>query len=196
MSTIVLMVMDTKDASLAASAVFPESMQSYVLPAFSNAIWMQFIVWKSTMHKSGTQIRNPGLRPRTMLTKVVAPSLMDNTHEKIVVIEADEASRTSLVSILEGGGWEVAAFATPREGLDALQHAGADLLLLDIDSCAADMLNVQETLVTIRGSSLTAPVRVIVMVCPGADNRALGLDLGADDAVSRPWAAKELLARI
>src|SRR4029077_1962218 len=120
---------------------------------------------------------------------------MDNIREKIVIVEADEASRASLVSILESGGWDVSAFSTTREGLDALQHAGADLLLLDIDLCAADMLNVHETLATIRGSGLTSTVRVIVFVCPGANNRALVLDLGADDAVSRPWDATELLAR-
>ena len=120
---------------------------------------------------------------------------MENIREKIVIIEADEASRASLAAIMEGGGYEVYAFSTPREGLDTLQHAGADLLLLDIDLCAADMLNIQEMLATIRGSGLTATVRVIVLVCPGANNRALGLDLGADDAVSRPWEAKEILAR-
>jgi len=120
---------------------------------------------------------------------------MDNISEKIVIVEADEASRASLVAIMESGGYEVSAFSTHREGLSMLQRAGADLLLLDIDSCAADMLNVHETLATIRGSGLTAAVRVIVLVCPGADNRVLGLDLGADDAVSRPWQAKELLAR-
>ncbi len=120
---------------------------------------------------------------------------MENIREKIVIIEADEASRTSLAAIMEGGGYEVCAFSTPHEGLDTLQHAGADLLLLDIDLCAADMLNIQEILATIRGSGFTAAVRVIVLVCPGANNRALGLDLGADDAVSRPWEAKELLAR-
>jgi DNA-binding response OmpR family regulator/S1-C subfamily serine protease len=120
---------------------------------------------------------------------------MDNIREKIVIVEADEASRTSLVAIMESGGYEVSSFPSPHEGLDLLQHAGADLLLLDIDVCAADMLNVQETLATIRGSNLTAAVRVIVLVCPGANNRATGLELGADDAVSRPWEAKELLAR-
>jgi DNA-binding response OmpR family regulator/S1-C subfamily serine protease len=120
---------------------------------------------------------------------------MDNIREKIVIIEADEASRTSLAAIMESGGYEVSSFSTPHEGLDALQHAGADLLLLDIDVCAADMLNVHEALATIRGSGLTAAVRVIVLVCPGANNRALGLDLGADDAVSRPWEVNELLAR-
>jgi DNA-binding response OmpR family regulator/S1-C subfamily serine protease len=120
---------------------------------------------------------------------------MDNIREKVVIVEADEASRTSLVSIMEGGGYEVSAFSTAREGLDTLQHTGADLLLLDIDLCGAEMLNVHEILAKIRGSGLTTAVRVMVLVCPGADNRALGLDLGADDSVSRPWEAKELLAR-
>src|SRR5580658_6456948 len=120
---------------------------------------------------------------------------MDNIREKIVIIEADEESRASLVGIMQSGGYEVSAFASPREGLDALQHAGADLLLLDVDVCASDMLNVQEMLATIRGSGLTSGIRVIVLVCPGANNRAIGLDLGADDAVSRPWEPKELLSR-
>ena len=120
---------------------------------------------------------------------------MNNIREKIVVVETDEASRASLVSIMESGGYEVSAFSTAREGLDALQHAGADLLLLDTDLLCADALSARETLATIRGSALTAAVRVIVLVCSGADNRAVGLDLGADDAVSRPWDATELLAR-
>jgi len=120
---------------------------------------------------------------------------MEIIREKIVIVEADAASRASLVSLLESGGWGVSAFPTTREGLDAMQHAGADLLLLDTDLSAADSPNAREMLATIRGSAVTAGVRVIVLVGPGADNRAAGLDLGADDAVSRPWDATELLAR-
>jgi DNA-binding response OmpR family regulator/S1-C subfamily serine protease len=121
---------------------------------------------------------------------------MDNIRERIVIVEADETSRASLVSILESGGYEVTAFPTAREGLDTLQHAGADLLLLDTDQFCAGTLSARETLSTIRGSAITSAVRVIVLVCSGADNRAVGLDLGADDAVSRPWDAAELLSRI
>src|SRR5579862_1102354 len=121
---------------------------------------------------------------------------MDNIRERIVIVEADETSRASLASILESGGYQASAFSTAREGLDALQHAGAELLLLDTDQFCADSLSARETLSTIRGSALTAAVRVIVLVCTGANNRAAGLDLGADDAVSRPWDAAELLARI
>jgi S1-C subfamily serine protease/CheY-like chemotaxis protein len=120
---------------------------------------------------------------------------MDNIREKIVIVEADEASRASLVGIMESGGYEVSAFPTAREGLDALQRGGTDLLLLDLDLLCAGTLAARETLATIRGSASTAAVRVIVLVCSGADNRAVGLDLGADDAVSRPWDATELLAR-
>jgi DNA-binding response OmpR family regulator/S1-C subfamily serine protease len=120
---------------------------------------------------------------------------MDNIREKIVIVEANEASRSSLVSIMESGGYEVSAFSTAHQGLDALQHVGAELLLLDTDFCCTGTLNARELLATIRGAALTATVRVIVLVGSGPDNRAAGLDLGADDAVSRPWDAAELLAR-
>jgi DNA-binding response OmpR family regulator/S1-C subfamily serine protease len=120
---------------------------------------------------------------------------MTNTREKIVIVEADQASRGAFVSIMEGAGYDVAAFSTAREGLDTLQHAGADLLLLDTDLFGADAVSAHEMLATIRGSAVTASVRVIVLVGPGADHRAAGLDLGADDAISRPWDATEVLAR-
>jgi DNA-binding response OmpR family regulator/S1-C subfamily serine protease len=120
---------------------------------------------------------------------------MDNTPEKIVVVEAEAASRASLVSILESAGWEVSAFPRSREGLDAMQHAGADLFLLDTDFCCTGTLSARETLAMIRGAARTAAIRVIVLVGAGPDNRAAGLDLGADDAVSRPWDEAELLAR-
>ncbi len=121
---------------------------------------------------------------------------METIREKIVIVEADEGSRASLVSIMEGGGYEVAAVATAREGLDALQHAGAELLLLDTGLIAPGTLSVREMLATIRGAALTASVRVIMLVGSTSECRAEGLDLGADDAVSRPWDAKELLARV
>jgi DNA-binding response OmpR family regulator/S1-C subfamily serine protease len=120
---------------------------------------------------------------------------MNNAREKIVIVEADEASRGAFVSIMEGAGYDVAAFSTAREGLDTLQHAGADLLLLDSGLFGADAVSAHEMLATIRGSAATASVRVIVLVGQGADHRAAGLDLGADDAISRPWDTTEVLAR-
>jgi S1-C subfamily serine protease len=53
-----------------------------------------------------------------------------------------------------------------------------------------------EVLATIRGSAATEAVRVILLVGTGAEERATAIDLGADDAISRPWESNELLARV
>ena len=54
----------------------------------------------------------------------------------------------------------------------------------------------REILATIRSSAATTGVRVILMVGSRAEERAAALDLGADDAISRPWDQGELLSRI
>jgi len=51
-------------------------------------------------------------------------------------------------------------------------------------------------LAEVKGSSATADVRVVLLSAGGAGERSRGLDLGADDVVSRPWNAQELLARV
>ena len=56
---------------------------------------------------------------------------MDTTPEKIIVLESDPRSREEISSALRAAGYDVAAFATTREGLDAIQQGGADILLMD-----------------------------------------------------------------
>ncbi len=124
---------------------------------------------------------------------------MDNTREKIVVVEGETASRENLRTALETAGHDVAAFATAREGLETIHQAGADLLLMDAGLAGAsnpDATSARETIATIRGSAATAVVRVILLVGPHAEERAAALDFGADDAISRPWDSGELLARV
>ena len=53
-----------------------------------------------------------------------------------------------------------------------------------------------ELLATIRGSAKTESVRVLLLVAAGSEQRATALDLGADDAISRPCDSRELLARV
>ena len=121
---------------------------------------------------------------------------MDNAREKIVVIEADPESRDALRAAMEGAGYDVIACATVREGLDALRNAAVDLLVLGAAAPDPNVPSVHETIAAIRGSAVTESVRVILLVGSRADERAAGLDFGADDAVSRPWDAAELLARV
>ena len=121
---------------------------------------------------------------------------MINGREKIVVVEADAASRDLLVATIGSTGYDVLAFASAREGLEAARQPGTDVLVLDAAVADAGAPGAHEIVATIRGSAVTEGVRVIVLTGPGAGERAAGLDLGADDAISRPWDAAELLARV
>ena len=128
--------------------------------------------------------------------------------EKIVIVEADATSRESLLALVQGAGFDAEAFATASDGLDAARRMGADLLLLDTspNSSAGDgtatglprssVLHAHETMAAIRGSAVTEEIRIVLLVGAGAGERAAGLDLGADDAISQPFDAIELLARL
>jgi DNA-binding response OmpR family regulator/S1-C subfamily serine protease len=118
---------------------------------------------------------------------------MDNSREKIVVLQADPANRDTLHGALAGAGYESSFFSASAEALDAARQSGADLLLLDLPALDATAL---ETIATIRGAAATAAVRVILLVGPEPSQRAAALNLGADDAISRPYDTAELLARI
>jgi DNA-binding response OmpR family regulator len=121
---------------------------------------------------------------------------MDERREKIVIIEADGTSRDALVAAAKTTGCDVSAFATAHEGLDAVRDLGADVLLLDSVFPGPDSPSTHEMLAGIRGSAATEGIRVILLVGARAADREAGLDLGADDAVSRPWDMAELLARV
>ena len=118
---------------------------------------------------------------------------MVNAPEKIIILDADPHSREDLRATLQSAGYDVSVFATTREGLDAIHETGADLLLLD---AALQEPGAGEVLATIRGSAKTAAIRVLVLVAGGSEQRASALDLGANDAISRPFDSRELLARV
>jgi DNA-binding response OmpR family regulator/S1-C subfamily serine protease len=121
---------------------------------------------------------------------------MINGREKIVVVEGDAASREQLQASIESAGYDVAAFEAAHDGLEAARQPGTDVLVLDPGAVSANWAVARETLAAMRGSAVTEGVRVIVLTGGGAAERTRGLDLGADDAISRPWDAAELLARV
>src|SRR5580692_9600827 len=118
---------------------------------------------------------------------------MVNAPEKIIILDADPHSREDLRATLQSAGYDVSVFATTQEGLDAIHQTGADLLLLD---AAMQEPGAAEVLATIRGSAKTAAIRVLLLVSGGSEQRASALDLGANDAISRPFDSRELLARV
>jgi DNA-binding response OmpR family regulator len=118
---------------------------------------------------------------------------MNIAREKIVVLESDATSRDALQSALQAAGYDVVSFATRRDGLEAARQPGIDLLVLDVGIHLPDT---REILAEMRGSAATEGVRLVLVTGASAGERAEGLDLGADDAISRPWDAGELLARV
>ncbi len=118
---------------------------------------------------------------------------MDASIEKVIVIEADPASREHLRGTMEAAGYVATAFATSREGLDAIHVGGADVVLLD---SAVSEPGASAFVATLRGVNATSGVRVIVLVDGGAAERAAALDYGAHDALSRPADDGEVLSRV
>ena len=129
---------------------------------------------------------------------------MDQSPETIAIVAENLAVLAALQVSLESAGYVVAAFATPAEALDAIHHSHMDVLLLDTNVSgpasaappSAPVSSAHELVAAIHSSAATQGIRIILLVNSSAEERAAALDLGADDALSRPWDAPELLARL
>src|SRR5216683_5145082 len=118
---------------------------------------------------------------------------LSSQSESILVVEADDLSRQSLLDILRAAGYRVSATSSQDEGFQRVQETGVDLLLL-----SANLSDVQccNALSEIKGNAAVSGTRVILLTRGGGLERARGLDLGADDVVFVPWEPAELLARV
>src|SRR5262245_2864319 len=110
---------------------------------------------------------------------------------RILAVEDDERIRSALKLALEDEGWTVEATASGEEAIDAFDRQPADVVLIDIMLPGIDGF---ELCRTIRRSS-DVP---IVMVTARNDTHDIvaGLEAGADDYLTKPFAPKELSARI
>ena len=111
--------------------------------------------------------------------------------EQIIVVEDDDTIALGLVSALRHEGYEVMHFDNGEDALDELT-ADTALILLDLMLPGIDGLEV------LRRTKATHPnVQVIVLTAKGEElDRVLGLELGADDYVTKPFYLRELLARV
>jgi DNA-binding response OmpR family regulator len=110
---------------------------------------------------------------------------------RILAVEDDERIRTAVKLALEDEGWTVAEAATGEEALAQFQLQPADVVLIDI------MLPDIDGFEVCRSIRRTSDVP-IVMVTARADTHDVvaGLEAGADDYLTKPFAPKELSARI
>ncbi len=111
---------------------------------------------------------------------------------RILLFEDHGRLTSSIIKGLAGHGFGVDAFPTADDGLNASKSITYDAIILDLGLPDRDGLDVLREL---RESSSSIPI-LILTARDGIDDRVSGLDGGADDYVVKPFAMKELAARL
>lgn len=114
--------------------------------------------------------------------------------ERILVVEDHADTRNLLEYQLASAGFEVRAAPDGYAGLDQAFSFKPDLVLLDVMLPGLDGL---EVLRRLRAAQATAGTPVILLTAKGEElDRVVGLELGADDYVVKPFSPRELVLRI
>src|ERR1700687_806038 len=113
-------------------------------------------------------------------------------NESILLVEDEKALRTTLSDRLRSEGYVVETAADGREGFDKASSHPFDLIILDVMLPYRNGLDLCRD---IRHSGLATPILLLTARNSTVD-KVVGLKLGADDYVTKPFEAAELLARI
>ncbi len=111
--------------------------------------------------------------------------------EKIILIDDDNNILTSVAVALKAEGWSVETYNDSEQGLIALQRATPDIAILDIKMPKLDGMEVLKKL------RETNDVPVIFLTSKDDEiDEAIGLRMGADDYITKPFSQKLLIERI
>lgn len=112
-------------------------------------------------------------------------------EERILVVDADPASLRVTCSDFRTEGYRVSGVSTGEEALEFLNRNTPDLVLLDIVLPGIDGFEV------CRHIREVSSIPIVILTARNtADDKVKGLCLGADDYVTKPFVARELLARV
>ena len=112
----------------------------------------------------------------------------------IFCVEDDSNIRELVVYSLETSGFQARGFEVGKSFLEALALETPDLILMDIMLPGEDGISLLKRL---KNSSKTRDIPVIMVTAKGAEyDKVKGLDLGADDYVTKPFGMMELVSRI
>jgi two-component system response regulator RegX3 len=110
---------------------------------------------------------------------------------KILIVEDEASFFEALEFLLSKEGYQVEVAQTGREALDKFASGGADLILLDL------MIPEISGIDVCRAIRMTSQVPIIMLTAKDAEiDKVVGLELGADDYVTKPYSSRELIARI
>jgi two-component system OmpR family response regulator len=111
---------------------------------------------------------------------------------RVLLVEDDQMLGTAIVQALHDASYAVDWVQDGASASTALQHHEFELVILDLGLPGRDGLDILRGL---RGAGDSTPV-LVVTARDGVDQRIEGLDTGADDYLSKPFAVGELLARM
>jgi DNA-binding response OmpR family regulator len=109
----------------------------------------------------------------------------------ILVVDDEPTLRETLAEALEQDGLEVVTAADGKEALERFRATGPDLMLLDL--MLPQVSGIEVCRIVRRESSL--PI-IMLTARDGEIDKVVGLELGADDYVTKPFSLRELMARI
>lgn len=112
--------------------------------------------------------------------------------KKVLIIEDDNSTRAGIVEILNNENYTCEESADGLEGLDKALNNKYDLILLDLMLPGKNGLDICREL---RNNHIMTPIIILTAKKEEID-KILGLEIGADDYVTKPFSIRELLARI
>ena len=112
--------------------------------------------------------------------------------EKILIIEDEESILMALEDDLRIEGYEISSAKDGLQGFSMAKAKGYDLIILDI---MLPKMNGFEVCKQLRQTGITTPILILTAKSQEVDE-VLGLELGADDYVTKPFSPRELLARV
>ena len=114
-----------------------------------------------------------------------------NEQDHVLVVDDDLEIRTLLCDYLQKNGYRVTAVADGKGMWAAFDHAQPDIIVLDV------MLPGEDGLTLCRDVRSRSPIPIIMLTARGEEtDRIVGLEMGADDYLPKPFNPRELLARI
>jgi two-component system phosphate regulon response regulator PhoB len=116
------------------------------------------------------------------------------THERILLIEDEPDIAEVLQYNLEKEGFEVETARRGDTGLEVIRRDAPDLLLLDLMLPGIDGLELTRLL---KRDTATAHLPIVMLTARGEEvDRIVGLELGADDYISKPFSPREVVLRV
>ena len=110
---------------------------------------------------------------------------------KILIVEDESSFSEALAFLLGKEGFEVSVAEDGRKAIEIFNKDGADLILLDL------MIPVVSGIEVCRTIRTTSQVPIIMLTAKDSEiDKVVGLELGADDYVTKPYSSRELIARI